>query len=158
MAQEINMQFETTIRVRDSEIDGQQVVHNSRYLEYAQAIATEYWAWSGIAEPCGADWQRIRVHIRRAEIDYILPFRRGDTIVAHAGIERIENSSLTNRFELRDLVAGQLRTVIMLTSVNIEPSDGTPAPIAPRLKEFFAGFLDRQRTAAMEGRQSSKDR
>lgn len=152
------MKFETTIRVRESEIDGQQVVHNSRYLEYAQAIAEDYWAWTGIVDACKADWRHVRVHIRRAEIDFILPFLRGDTIRAHASIERIGRSSLTNRFELTDSTTGQLKAVIIITSVNVDASSGRPSPIAPSLRDFLEGVLARQTGQDCVYAQSSSDR
>lgn len=41
--------FSTRFKVRYAEIDGQKVVFNSRYLEYADVAETEFWDWTGIA-------------------------------------------------------------------------------------------------------------
>ena len=74
--------FSTTLRVRYAEIDGQKIVFNSRYLEYADVAATEFWDWTGIAAALGEAWTHTEFHVRHTEIDYLKPFVLGDTIEA----------------------------------------------------------------------------
>ena len=92
--------FSTRFRVRYAEIDGQKVVFNSRYLEYADVAVTEFWEWTGIGEALGAAWHETEFHVRHSAIDYLKPFVWGDTIEAFVRIDRIGGSSLTQRFEL----------------------------------------------------------
>ena len=53
--------FSTRFRVRYAEIDGQKVVFNSRYLEYADVAVTEFWEWTGIEDSFGRGMDRDRV-------------------------------------------------------------------------------------------------
>ena len=74
--------FSTRFKVRYAEIDGQRVVFNSRYLEYADVAETEYWEWTGIGEVLGKAWLETEFHVRRASVDYLRPLVWGDTIEA----------------------------------------------------------------------------
>ncbi|HEX8420707.1 MAG TPA: acyl-CoA thioesterase, partial [Sphingomonas sp.] len=106
--------FSTRFRVRYAEIDGQKVVFNSRYLEYADVAVTDFWEWTGIDAALGAIWHHTEFHVRRSEIDYLKPFVLGDTIEASVRIERIGSSSITKRFELAHAETGELHTVITM--------------------------------------------
>jgi len=74
--------FSTRFRVRYAEIDGQKVVFNSRYLEYADVAVSEFWDWAGIADALGPALTETEFHVRHTEIDYLRPFTYGDTIEA----------------------------------------------------------------------------
>ena len=132
--------FSTRFKVRYAEIDGQKVVFNSRYLEYADVAITEFWEWTGIREALGAVWEETEFHVRRAEIDYLKPFMLGDTIEAFVRIERIGNSSLTQRFELCHATTGALHTVIDMVIVNVHLPSGQPMPIAAPVRAFLEGL------------------
>jgi len=132
--------FSTRFRVRYAEIDGQKVVFNSRYLEYADVAATEYWEWTGIGKALGAAWTETEFHIRRAEVDYLKPFLLGDTIEAFVRTSRIGRSSLTQRFELCHAETGVLHTVIDMVIVNVHLPTGQPAPIAEPIRAFIEGL------------------
>ena len=129
--------FSTRFRVRYAEIDGQKVVFNSRYLEYADVAVTEFWEWTGIEAALGEAWTETEFHVRRAEIDYLRPFALGDTIEAFVRIARIGTSSLTQRFELCHATTGALHTVIDMVIVNVHLPSGQPMPIADPVRAFF---------------------
>jgi len=129
--------FSTRFRVRYAEIDGQKVVFNSRYLEYADVAATDYWEWTGIGAALGSAWTETEFHIRRAEVDYLKPFLLGDTIEAFVRTSRIGTSSLTQRFELCHAETGALHTVIDMVIVNVHLPTGQPAPIAAPIRAFI---------------------
>lgn len=131
--------FSTRFKVRYAEIDGQKVVFNSRYLEYADVAVTEFWDWTGIAAALGAVWQETEFHVRHTEIDYLKPFVLGDTVEAFVAVTRLGNSSLTQRFELCHAQSGALHTVIEMVIVNVHLPSGQPAPLAPAVR----GFLER---------------
>ena len=129
--------FSTRFRVRYAEIDGQKVVFNSRYLEYADVAVTEFWEWTGIEAALGEAWTETEFHVRRAELDYLRPFALGDTIEAFVRIARIGTSSLTQRFELCHATTGALHTVIDMVIVNVHLPSGQPMPIADPVRAFL---------------------
>jgi YbgC/YbaW family acyl-CoA thioester hydrolase len=131
--------FSTRFKVRYAEIDGQKVVFNSRYLEYADVAVTEFWDWTGIATALGTMWQETEFHVRHTEIDYLKPFVLGDTVEAFVAVTRLGKSSLTQRFELCHGQSGALHTVIEMVIVNVHLPSGQPAPLAPVVR----GFLER---------------
>ena len=125
--------FSTSFRVRYAEIDGQKIVFNSRYLEYADVAITDFWDWSGIAAAVPG-WDDTEFNVRRTEIDYLAPFRLGDTIAAHVRIERVGTSSLTKRIELTHAATGALHTVITMVSVHVDLATGRPASLPPAIR------------------------
>ena len=129
--------FSTQFRVRYAEIDGQKVVFNSRYLEYADVAATEFWEWTGIAEALGTVWTETEFHVRRSEVDYLKPFVWGDSVVASVRIDRIGGSSLTQRYELAHAATGELHAVINMVIVNVHLPTGRPVPIADPVRAFL---------------------
>lgn len=129
--------FSTRFKVRYAEIDGQKVVFNSRYLEYADVAVSEFWEWTGIAATLGTTWTETEFHVRHSAIDYLKPFTYGDTIEAFVAVTRLGNSSLTQRFELCHAITGALHTVIEMVIVNVHLPSGQPAPIAPEVRAFL---------------------
>jgi len=118
--------FSTRFRVRYAEIDGQRIVFNSRYLEYADVAVTEFWEWTGIAEALPDVWP--------TEIDYLKPFRLGDTIEAFVRVEKLGTTSLTKRFELAHAETGELHTVITMVSVHVDLETGRPIPLPDAIR------------------------
>ncbi|PZO72392.1 MAG: 4-hydroxybenzoyl-CoA thioesterase [Sphingomonas taxi] len=121
--------FSTRFRVRYAEIDGQRIVFNSRYLEYADVAVTEFWEWTGIAETLPEIWPTTEFNVRRTEIDYLKPFRLGDTVEAFVRIEKLGTTSLTKRFELAHAETGELHTVITMVSVHVDLETGRPVAL-----------------------------
>lgn len=132
--------FSTRFKVRYAEIDGQKVVFNSRYLEYADAAVTDFWDWSGIAAALGDGWTRTEFHVRHTEIGYLKPFVLGDTIEAFVRIWRIGTSSLTQQFELCHAVTGALHAKIDMVIVNVHLPTGKPIAIADDVRAFLGAL------------------
>jgi YbgC/YbaW family acyl-CoA thioester hydrolase len=132
--------FSTAFKVRYAEIDGQRVVFNSRYLEYADVAVTEYWDWTGIADALGDTWREMEFHVRRANVDYLKPLMYGDTVDASVRIDRIGTSSITKRFELANQ-NGELCNVIELVSVNVHLPTGRPVPIEGEVRQFLDALM-----------------
>lgn len=129
--------FTTRLRVRYAEIDGQKVVFNSRYLEYADVALSEYWRWLRLADLPG--WRDMEFHVARATIDYKAPFRYDDEIDACARTERIGTSSVTSRIELFHAQTGALHTVIDLVHVNVDLDSGKSAAVPAAVRERMLG-------------------
>lgn len=125
--------FSTRLRVRYAEIDGQKVVFNSRYLEYADVAITEYWRWLRLAEL--SEWQGMEFHVARATVDFKAPFRYDDEFDAWVRTCRIGNSSVTTRVELCHTATGALHTAIELVHVNVDLDTGTASPVPPAIRQ-----------------------
>ncbi len=126
--------FSTRLRVRYAEIDGQKIVFNSRYLEYADVAVTEFWEWTGIAQALPDVWPTTEFNVRRTEIDYLKPFRLGDTIEAFVRIDKLGMTSLTKRFELAHAETGELHTVITMVSVHVDLETGRPVALPDTIR------------------------
>jgi acyl-CoA thioester hydrolase len=128
--------FSTKFKVRYAEIDGQKVVFNSRYLEYADVAITEYWEWADIAS-LGEIWRGMEFHVRRAEVDYLKPFVLGHEVEAFVRTESVGRTSLVTYFELAEAATGDLHTRISMVSVNVDLATGRPQPIPEQVRAFF---------------------
>lgn len=124
--------FSTRLRVRYAEIDGQKVVFNSRYLEYADVALSEYWRWLKLSDL--PEWRGTEFHVARATVDFKAPFRYDDEIVAWVRTERIGTSSLASRVELCHAQTGALHTVIELVHVNVDLGAGKSSPIPAAIR------------------------
>lgn len=133
--------FSTRFLVRYAEIDGQKVVFNSRYLEYADVAVSEWWAWTGIGDALGDEWARTEFHVRRAEVDYLRPFTYGDEVEAWVRVSRIGGTSLGQEFELLHGRTGALHARIAMTVVNVHLPTGRPAPLSAAVRGFLEGVL-----------------
>jgi YbgC/YbaW family acyl-CoA thioester hydrolase len=131
--------FSTRFKVRYAEIDGQKIVFNSRYLEYADVAVSEFWDWSGIADAL-PEWAMSEFHVRRSEIDYLKPFVWGDEIEAFVRVEKIGGTSITKRFELCHAVTGALHCAIQMVSVNVDLATHRPVAISDAIRGYLAGL------------------
>ncbi len=129
--------FSTPIKVRYAEIDGQKVVFNSRYLEYADVAATEFWEWTGIGEALGPVWTETEFHVRHAEVEFLKPFSYGDVILAYVKVERLGSTSMTQLFDLCHATTGELHSIVRLVTVNVHLPTGRPVPIPGAVRHFI---------------------
>jgi len=134
--------FSTAFKVRYAEIDGQRVVFNSRYLEYTDVAATEFWEWTGIADALGATWTGTEFHVRRAEVDYLKPFVWGDAVRIWVRIDRVGTTSMRQRYEMVNEATGKLHCAVDMVIVNVHLPTGQPAPIDAAVRQFIANLPD----------------
>ena len=129
--------FRHRFRVRYAELDPQSVVFNSRYLEYADILVTEFFRDRAA---CGMP-DGLEFHVRRAEVDFLKPIRADELIEGRLTVEKLGTTSTTMRVELHGTGAGEsdLRAAILLVSVNVDLSSGTPQPLPAALRTCF-GF------------------
>lgn len=128
--------FRYTFRVRYAEIDGQSVVFNSRYLEYADVLVTEYWRATGVQQTSHGE---LEFHVVRAEVDYRAPIRYDELIEGRVWTEKVGRTSLVTCMELRGQANGEgaddLRARIRLVNVHVDLAEGTPQPIPDEVRE-----------------------
>lgn len=134
--------FTHRFRVRYAEVDPQAVVFNSRYLEYADILVSEFFRERrahGLPEG-------LEFHIRRAEVDYLQPIRSEELVEGRLNVERIGTTSMAMRIALHGVrdeaeasVPDDLRAEIVLVQVHVDLATGRPLPIPDSLREVF-GF------------------
>lgn len=127
--------FRHVFRVRYAEVDPQSVVFNSRYLEYADVLVTEFFRdrrANGMPED-------LEFHVRRAEVDYLAPIRNDELIEGRLTVEKIGNSSMTMLVALHGAQDGSHRADIRLVQVRVDLASGQPLRIEDDLRAAF-GF------------------
>jgi acyl-CoA thioester hydrolase len=119
--------FRHRIRVRYAEIDGQKVVFNSRYLEYADVAITEYFRHLGISSVAGPEAPEF--HVARAIVEFKSPIRFDEEIDLCVRTLRVGRSSWTILIELRGAVEDDLRATIEEVQVHVDLRSGSSAPL-----------------------------
>ena len=127
--------FRHTFRVRYAEVDPQAVVFNSRYLEYADVLVTEFFR-DARSRGMPAD---VEFHVRKAEVDYIAPIRLDELIEGRMTIEGIGNSSMQQLITLHGAEDDSLRAEIRLLAVHVDLPKGRPTPVPNSVRKAF-GF------------------
>lgn len=135
----MSSEFRHVFRVRYAEVDPQSVVFNSRYLEYADVLVTEFFR-DRRAHGMPDD---LEFHVRRAEVDYLVPIRNDELIEGRLKVERIGNTSMTLRIALHGAQDGTHRADIRLVQVQVDLASGKPQPIGQELRRAF-GFAARE--------------
>ncbi|WP_427964115.1 acyl-CoA thioesterase [Altererythrobacter sp.] len=119
--------FSHSFRVRYAEVDPQSVVFNSRYLEYADLIITEYW------RECGLHFTgegALEFHVARAEVDFVKPIRADEIVEGRARTARIGRTSVETRIEFYGAQGPEdLRARIMLVHVHVDLDSGQPVVV-----------------------------
>lgn len=129
--------FRHRFRVRYAETDPQGVVFNSRYLEYADLMVTEYWEAVGLGF-VGED--TLEFHVAQANVGFVKPIRLREWIEGRAVTTKIGNSSMAQRIELHgDEGDDDLRAVIELVQVHVDLDTGKPQRIPDSVRAMFAG-------------------
>lgn len=122
-------------RVRYAEVDAQAVVFNSRYLEYADVVLTEYWRDIGLHfSGEGA----MEFHVATATVNYRAPIRSDELVEGRIWTERVGNSSVTTKLELHG--AGKdhdLRAEVSLVHVHVDLETGKPLAIPDAARQVL---------------------
>jgi len=117
-----------TVRVRFSEIDGQNIVFNGHYLTYVDIGVTEYFRALGEGQP-GPYFYQYGTDIREThcEIDYHAPARLDELITIAARISRFERTSFTLHC---GIFRGSERLAdIEIDYAHIDSDSGQPTPL-----------------------------
>ncbi|MDH4070895.1 MAG: acyl-CoA thioesterase, partial [Ignavibacteria bacterium] len=85
--------FETSVRVRNYEVDWQGIVHNATYLFYCETGRIAYLEAMGVQINLEAIRKESLIVVARNEIDYLSPARYGETLKILTRISEIRNSS-----------------------------------------------------------------
>ncbi|WP_336987522.1 thioesterase family protein [Altererythrobacter aquiaggeris] len=134
--------FTHKFRVRYAEVDPQGVVFNSRYLEYADLMVTEFWRDIGL-HFMGED--ALEFHIAKSVVNYRKPILLDEAIVGQAKVTHIGNTSMVTGITLRgadDPPTDQARAEIELVQVHVDLPSGRPLRISASVRAAF-GYGDK---------------
>ncbi|WP_066799390.1 acyl-CoA thioesterase [Sphingomonas soli] len=125
--------FSTPFRVRYSEIDGQKIVFNSRYLEYGDVALTEFWRWANLAD-IGPDWLDAEFNVVKATVEYRKSFRFDDMVEAFVRVGRVGNSSLTMQVDLCHAETRDHHASIEIVSAHVDLAARKSRPIPDNVR------------------------
>ncbi|MGA0545996.1 acyl-CoA thioesterase [Brevundimonas sp. VNH65] len=123
--------FVYRFRVRYAEVDPQQVVFNSRYLEYADLVTTEFLRDRGLLTEGELAFD---AHVAHAAVTYEKPIRADEQIDGWMRIDRIGTSSIAKRIELHGADQEDRRAVIELIYVHVDLATGKSSPVPDRVR------------------------
>ncbi len=129
--------FRHTFRVRYAECDLQGVVFNSRYLEYADLLITEYWREIGI-NFAGED--ALEFHVARAVVDFRAPIRVDEWVEGRCQTGRVGASSVLTRITLHGQTESggdDLRAEIELVHVHVDLASGRSQPVPDHVRKLL---------------------
>ena len=132
------MTFTHAFRVRYAEVDPQKVVFNSRYLEYADILVTEFFRalkMDGLPEG-------LEFHVRHAEVDYREPLRFDDMVEGRLTVARLGTSSVVLRIALHRMGEGRPAAIITLTQVHVDLDAERAAPLPEAARTAFTQHLE----------------
>ena len=125
--------FSTTFRVRYSEIDGQKIVFNARYLDYADVALTEFWRWADLHD-LKSEWTDAEFNVVRSGVQYRKAFRFDDMVEAFVRVERVGTSSMTLRIDLCHADTGELHAEVEIVSVHIDSGARRSKPLSDAVR------------------------
>ena len=131
----VDFSFVHRFRVRFAEVDPQAIVFNSRYLEYADLVLTEYWRLLGV----NALTPSFEMNVVRALVEYKKPIRADEEIDGYARVSRMGSSSLTTLFEFHGAGTDDLRAAIEMVHVHVDLAVGKSQPIPDHVRLMFGG-------------------
>lgn len=125
--------FEQAIAVQPEDIDAQGHVNNVVYLRWVQDVAGAHWTRATTpAERATIAWV-----VLRHEIDYKLPARLGDHVIARTWVGENSAATYERHVELLRAADGKLLARARSLWCPVDPRSGRPRRMDPALNERF---------------------
>ena len=132
--------FRCSIRVRWAECDAQGIVFNGAYFSYLEVAMAAYYRNLGIALYDLEGRRHFDTATVKATLEYISPARVDDVIDLYWRVERIGNSSITTRAEVRDSRTSELVLRAEVIHVNYDSDAGTSRPVPEDMRCLIETF------------------
>jgi acyl-CoA thioester hydrolase len=134
--------FAWPIRVRYSEIDGQGIVFNSRYLEYVDVTLTEYLRAIGLQYEEMVERHGFDPSLVKATLEFKRAARFDEELLVHACVKAIGRTSFTMHFDITHAANGELVTGVQIVYVNFDKSTQSSRPVPPEIRSRIEAFED----------------
>ena len=132
--------FRCRIRVRWAECDAQGIVFNGAYFSYLEVAMAAYYRNLGIAlyDPEGR--RHFDTATVKATLEYISPALVDDVIDIFWRVERIGNSSITTRSEIRSSRTGDVILKAEVVHVDFDSDAGKSRPVPDDMRKLIETF------------------
>ncbi len=121
-------EFKLPIRVYIEDTDAGGIVYYVNYLKYIERSRTELLRSLGYGKAAVLD-ERLLLVVRSTEIDYFLPARLDDEVIATASLQKVANSYVIFHQEVRRGEHILCRAVVKVACVT-QQDDGSIKPTA----------------------------
>jgi acyl-CoA thioester hydrolase len=132
--------FACPIRVRYSEIDGQGIVYNSRYLEYIDVALTEYFRALGFPYQEMVEKHEFDPSLVKATLEFKRAARFDEELVIHARVMAIGRTSFTMDFEIARQANDELITAGQIVYVNFDKHTHSSRPVPAEIRRAIEAF------------------
>ena len=110
---------------------------------YPRALALAHQAVENLVRHSDVGWEfwfaspQHAAPLRRAEAEFFLPLRPGESVTARAAVEKIGKTSVTFRVDFFN-AAGQTAATILTTHVLIDKTTGRAIPLHDHIRSAFS--------------------
>jgi acyl-CoA thioester hydrolase len=136
--------FACPLRVRYSEVDRQEIVYYSRYLEYVDVAFTEYFRAVGFNYQELVDQHGFDPSVVKATLEYKRPARFDESLQVHARVVAIGRTSFRMEFETVRDPDGEPIVSAQIVYVNFDKASQSSKPIPESIRrsiEVFEGTI-----------------
>ena len=132
--------FTCPVRVRYSEVDRQEIVYYSRYLEYADVAHTEYFRAAGFEYQELIEQHGFDPSVVKAAIEYNLPARFDEILQVHARVVAIGRTSFRMEFEVTREENGDAMAAVQIVYVNFDKATQASRPVPDSIRRGIETF------------------
>jgi acyl-CoA thioester hydrolase len=126
--------------VRYSEIDGQGIVYNSRYLEYVDVALTEYFRALGLQYEDMVGSHGFDPSLVKATVEFKRAARFDEELLVCARVVAIGRTSFTMDFEIARNAHRELIAAIQVVYVNYDKATQSSRPVPAEIRRRIEAF------------------
>lgn len=129
------------LRLSWGECDPAGIVYYATYLHWAERVQSEWWYLAGVhLSDMAAEWGASFV-TRHVNCEYLRSPSVMDLLRCSMSLDRLGNTSFTNRFRFTRADTGELQAELHLTGVFIDP-ERRPVAVPARARTLLSGRDD----------------
>ena len=132
--------FAWPIRVRYSEIDGQGIVYNSRYLEYVDVTLTEYFRAMGFQYRELVEQHGFDPSLVKASLEFKRAAHFDEPLLVHARVAAIGRTSFSMDFEIVGEENGEPVASAQIVYVNFDKATQGSRPVPDAIRRRIEAF------------------
>lgn len=132
--------FACPVRVRYSEVDRQEIVYYSRYLEYVDVAFTEYFRAVGFGYQELVEQHGFDPSVVEATLEYRRPARFDDLLHVRARVVAIGHASLRMEFEIGREENGEAVASVRIVYVNFNKANQASRPVPDSIRRRVEAF------------------
>ncbi|MBI4572635.1 MAG: acyl-CoA thioesterase [candidate division NC10 bacterium] len=132
--------FACPIRVRYSEVDGQGIVYNSRYLEYVDVALTEYFRALGFQYQEMVEQHGFDPSLVKATLEFKRPARFDEVLLVHARVVAIGRASFSMDYEIVREEGGEQVASAQIIYANFDKTTQGSRPVPDAIRRRIEAF------------------